>query len=490
MLTLLVFVLVFGGMIFVHEFGHYIVCRFFKIPVEEFGFGIPPRVWRVWRGKGHLVIGGQRVMIPSNFDLPFEWQNGMYEQAKASADMVDHKLVLRSIELVRAEKMNKTSQPGLKFEDDLAIKDEYLPVDQQTDEEMSIPEPVQPKPMSQGAIQLFGPLTEIETGTELTINALPLGGFVRPRGENNPDVPGGLAAANPWHRLAVLFAGPLMNLLTAVIIFSIIIAQEGMPIFDQIKIQEVTRNSPAQIAGLREDDIIRSVNGVAVNDMNTVISMIRDNLDKPVQLGIERNGQQMTITATPLSSRSAQEGALGIGLGYPARPATISEIVTGGFTLTAVQSYSVLYIPIGLLQGQISPDEARFVGLKGIYDFFGTAIARDTESRAAIPAAPPAQGGSQPTNGATPPIPTTEPTNYVLLLIGMLSISLGVFNLLPIPALDGGRILFTLPEIIFRRRIPTRLENAVNSLAFLALIGLMLFVNIMDFVNPVNIPLP
>jgi len=82
------------------------------------------------------------------------------------------------------------------------------------------------------------------------------------------------------------------------------------------------------------------------------------------------------------------------------------------------------------------------------------------------------------------------PTYYVLSLIGMLSVSLGVFNLLPIPALDGGRILFTLPEILFRRRIPPKFENMVNGVAMLVLIGLMLVVNVMDFINPVNINLP
>ncbi len=75
-------------------------------------------------------------------------------------------------------------------------------------------------------------------------------------------------------------------------------------------------------------------------------------------------------------------------------------------------------------------------------------------------------------------------------MIAMLSITLGVFNLFPIPALDGGRILFTLPEILFRRRIPARFENAVNSVAFLVLIGLMVVVNVMDFVNPISTKFP
>src|SRR3569832_1297747 len=99
MTTFIVFVVVFGGMIFLHEFGHFIVARLFKIPVEEFGFGIPPRAWRFWRHKGHLVIGGQKVIIPSNYDLPFDWQDGLYEEATATADEIgNNQLVLRTIE--------------------------------------------------------------------------------------------------------------------------------------------------------------------------------------------------------------------------------------------------------------------------------------------------------------------------------------------------------------------------------------------------------
>ena len=99
-----------------------------------------------------------------------------------------------------------------------------------------------------------------------------------------------------------------------------------------------------------------------------------------------------------------------------------------------------------------------------------------------------------PADRKLPPLPTgastPQPTNWTLNLIGVLSISLGVMNLFPIPALDGGRILFTLPEILFRKRIPAQWENTVNGIAMLLLIGLMLFVNVMDFVNPAQIPTP
>ncbi len=478
MLTFVLFVAVFGGMVFVHEFGHFIVARLFKIPVDEFGFGFPPRVLRLWRSKGSLVIGGQIVQIPTNFDLPFERQNGLHEQANATADTVGDRLVLRSISLARAEKMLRPSHSAFEPVDGWKFKAEYLPSDQQ---------PESPKPVSvtsRGAIELNGVLTDIDTGTEFTVNALPLGGFVRPRGENDPDVPDGLAAANPWKRLGVLFAGPLMNLLTAVVVSSIIIAQMGIPVPGKLLIRDVTSGSPAEQAGLQVNDIVRSINGTPVSETSAMIALIRQNLDKPIKLLIERNGQMLTITPTPLSSRSAQEGALGVLLGYPTRPATFSETILGGVSSTGLYAAALIYLPIGLIQGAINPSDARLSGLKGIYDMLNMAVQRDVQTREQ-PASPP----SSSSGGSEPAVPQ-QPTNYVLEMIAMLSITLGVFNLFPIPALDGGRILFTLPEILFRRRIPARFENAVNSVAFLVLIGLMVVVNVMDFVNPISTKFP
>lgn len=366
-LSLVVFLLALSGMIFVHEFGHFIAARWAKIEVEEFGFGLPSY----------------------KIATLFKWQ-----------------------------------------------------------------------------------------GTEFTIHALPLGGFVRPKGENDPNVPGGFGAANPWKRLVVLIAGPLMNLLTAVVVFSILIAHQGIPVQGKVKIDTVAENSPAQKANIQAGDILVSINGQPVTDIQPAITLIRSNLDKPVEMVFDRNGEMVTVTATPLSSRNAQEGALGIGLTYPTRPATFFESISGGFTVTGLQAATIVYLPVALIQGAIAPQEARMVGFKGIYDLFNFSVQEDVTSRqeAAQPAAP---AGSAP-----------KPTNFTLNLIGLLSVSLGVFNLFPIPALDGGRILFTLPEILFHKRIPTEWENAVNGIAMLLLIGLMLFVNVMDFINPAQLPTP
>ena len=365
-MTLLIVVLVFGGMVVLHEAGHFFAAKLMKIEVEEFGFGLPHKV---------LTL--------------FKWQE-----------------------------------------------------------------------------------------TEFTLNALPLGGFVRPKGENDPDVPDGLANANPWKRVFVLLAGPVMNFITAILVISIIVWQTGISVPGKVVIEEVVAASPAATAGLLPGDELMSINNTTVDTPTAATQLIRSNLDKEISLLVKRDSGDATILVTPLSTRSPQEGALGVSLGMPTRPATIGESLVNGVTFTGMQAWSILYMPVGLIKGVISPEEARFVGLKGIYDIFDQAVARDTETRSpeeTTPAGSPA---------------STQPSFYVLSMIAMLSTSLAVFNLLPIPALDGGRILFALPEILLRKRIPHKLENMVNGIAYLLLIALMLVVNAMDFINPVDIKLP
>jgi regulator of sigma E protease len=356
-------VLALGGMIFVHELGHFLAARFFKIEVEEFGFGLPS----------------------IRLATLFKWQ-----------------------------------------------------------------------------------------GTEFTIHALPLGGFVRPKGENDPSVPGGLAAASPWQRIAVLLAGPLMNLLTAVVVYALITALQGVPLPGPVRLEQVSPDSPALQAGLQPGDRILAVDGQTVEYGSEVSRLIYDRLDQPIQLLIERDGQQLSVTLTPLSSRYARgEGPIGILMAAPeTRPATAFESVRSGVLNTGLQAAGLVYLPIALIQGVVNPADARPVGLKGIFDLVNSAVEEDTSSRQAGPGQP------------------AQPTNYTLLIIGMLSVSLGVLNLLPVPALDGGRILFTLPELLFHRRIPPEAETIVNGVAMLLLIFLMLYINVLDFVNPMQYDFP
>ncbi|MFZ5879031.1 MAG: M50 family metallopeptidase [Chloroflexota bacterium] len=458
---ILVFFLALGGMIFLHELGHYFTSRWAGIDVEEFGFGLPPRALGLWRGRGYLIFNGRRVEIPQNFERLYDWLDVYFRPAVATVDEVDGKYILRSMRITFED---QPAQAAASNPSELLVD-----ADRQV---VSAPqvEPQKPQVLKlgseRGAIEWKGEINEAHPGTLLSLNWLPLGGFVRPKGETDPNIPGGLGAASPWKRIVVYMGGPMMNLITAVLVYSLVTALQGMPTKGPVHLAEISPASPALQAGLQAGDVIVSVNGQAVDETNDVSEVIYTNLDQPLTLVIERGGQQLTITATPLSSRiEGGEGPLGILMAAPpTRPATLAEIATNGVVITGLQAASLVYLPIALIQGVIKPKDTQLVGMVGIFDILSDAFENDVESR---------QTEAIPAGSATPPKPSYE----TLLIIATLSVSLGVLNLFPIPALDGGRILFTLPELLFRRRIPSDKENWVNAVAMLLLIALMLFIN-------------
>ena len=323
-------------------------------------------------------------------------------------------------------------------------------------------------------------------GTAFTLNWLPLGGFVRPKGENDPNIPGGLAASSPWTRLAVLFAGPVTNLLTAVIVFSYLFYQMGVPDYSKVQIGDVIPNSPAAQAGMQANDIVLKVNGQAISDPTTLHDVIYANLNKPVTLTLQRSNQTVNITATPLSSRPQDQGALGISMGYAmVRSGSIIESTGYGVLAVYDQISLLVSLPAEMIRGQVSPDQGRFVGLKGIYDLFGQAVSRDIQSRQTVQPASPSSSAS-----SSAPVNPQGPTYFTLQLVALLTISIGFINLFPFPALDGGRIFFVLLELILRRRVKPEFENYVHAVGFAILLLFMIYVNAMDFIHPAIINLP
>jgi regulator of sigma E protease len=363
-LTWLVFILAFGGMVLIHEFGHFIVARLCKIEVEEFGLGLPT--------PGALTL--------------FTWQ-----------------------------------------------------------------------------------------GTRFTLNWLPLGGFVRPKGENDPSVPGGLAAASPWKRLAVLFAGPLMNLLTAALIYSLIFTRVGVPDTTRVLVASVSEGSPAAEAGFQTDDVFISGNGKPIRSIEELRVIVDANVDKPVNFLVDRRGEEVELTAIPRMNPQEQRVMIGVGLGAPFKPASSPvETLSLGARYTYYSIRALVALPAQMIRGTLNSEQSRLVGLKGIYDILQQTVSHDVEASTTAPAS---------ADPIDQPVRTLE-------LIASLSISLGLFNLFPFPALDGGRIIFVLPELIFRKRVSPQLENLVHGMGMAFLLLLMIYINVMDFVNPINVTIP
>jgi regulator of sigma E protease len=300
-------------------------------------------------------------------------------------------------------------------------------------------------------------------GTKYTLNWIPLGGFVRPKGENDPEVPGGLAAASPWVRLAVLAAGPLANLLVGVLLYTIILSRIGAPIRDQVQIIEVAPNSPAQQAGLRAGDLILEVGEQDINSTDDLQSTIHDRLGEATAITFQRDGQVQEVVLTPREDPPEGEGAIGIVMSNPTRPVSLLEAFPRGVLGVFQHGRQILAFPVQMIRGDVSPEEGRFVGFKGMFDIYQEV--RQSEPGPIVPA------GVQ-----------------VLGFFATITISLGILNLLPIPALDGGRILFVLPEIVIGRRIPQEYENVINLVSFALLLVLLLYINLQDFVNPIELP--
>jgi regulator of sigma E protease len=297
-------------------------------------------------------------------------------------------------------------------------------------------------------------------GTKYSLNWLPLGGFVRPKGEDDPDVEGGLAAASPWVRIAVLFSGPLMNLLLAVIVYAVIFGQVGVPDTSIVQVLETAPGSPAEQAGLREGDLLLAVNEVNVESNNDLRDEIYAHLGEEVSLTLERSGEQITTFLVPRENPPEGEGAIGIVMNNPIRDIHWVQALPMGVAATYNHSLAVLTIPAQLIRGD---GGGRPVGYKGMYDIYEGARSQQL-------------------------IPGTSRSVNVLAFVVSVTISLGILNLLPIPALDGGRIFFILPEILFRKRVSQRIKNISNAVGFSLMILLLIYINVLDFVNPVQLP--
>lgn len=473
-LSLTIFILAFAFMVLIHEFGHYIVARWCGIEVEEFGLGLPtPGALTLWTNKGYLLLrDGRRIEIPKNFNFPVDWNELVDRDVKLTVDLVDDSLVLRSIEYVRfTEVKRSTAAPQASG---------HVYVDPQTGsvvqpketEDRKVSREVVKFGKTSGTQELTQVVAEAHPGTRFTLNWLPLGGFVRPKGENDPNIKGGLAAASPMKRLAVLFAGPLMNLLTALLIYSFIVSRIGAYEIDRVLITSTMPDSPAAQAGLQAGDIFVSGNGETIDSFNKLSEIVGANTDKPINFVIDRNGQPVETTVTPRLNAEEGRPMIGVGLAVPHRAITSPvEVVQWGARYTYTNIRLLISLPAQLIRGSLAPEQSRLVGLKGIYDIMQYSVERGIEASETASA-------SQPFDWY---IPTLE-------IIAALSISLGIFNLFPFPALDGGRIIFVLPELILRRRVPHQFENLVHGLGMAFLLLVMLYVNIMDFVKPLQLP--
>jgi regulator of sigma E protease len=305
------------------------------------------------------------------------------------------------------------------------------------------------------AVKLFE-----RNGTIYSLNWIPLGGFVRPAGEDDPSVPDGLAASSKTARFFTLAAGAIANFVLAFVVFwfAFVIGPSA------VVVAGVDPGTPAMEAGLQEGDVIYAVDGEIVENSAILVDAVSGSAGQEIELTVLRNGEEMTVTMVPRSPGEYDpetEGPIGISLGYesstrlarsPWEAAKASVQSIGEIISLTVRA------PIMLLEGDITPEQARPVGPVGISQIAGR-TAQYTAS--------------------------TGDWFQLLRITAFISVALGFTNLLPIPALDGGRLLFVLIEAVRGRRIEPEREGMVHLVGMLFLLGLMFLLIIQDIANPI-----
>jgi regulator of sigma E protease len=359
MFTIIVFLLILTILVLIHELGHFFVAKKLGIKVEEFGFGLPPRVLSFRRGE-----------------------------------------------------------------------------------------------------------------TLYSLNLLPIGGFVKLYGEDsagggspntkykipNTDIGRAFFARPIWQRALVVVAGVAMNFILAVVIISYLFAVPGVPtVSDKVLISNVVVGSPAQTSGLKEGEIIISIDGKLIKNPSEVVGETRKHLGEKVVFEVEnsKTKQVRRVAVTPRKDFPKDQGPVGI---------SIAQSVI-------VKKYPWYQAPF-LGTKEVLKDSVLIVmGL-------GTVLS-DIFTKGQVPAGVAGPVGIAQVTGKF----VESGSNAVLSFAALLSLNLAVLNILPIPALDGGRFFFILIEAVTRKKVHPRFEAYAHAVGIAVLLALIAVITIHDFVR-------
>ncbi len=301
--------------------------------------------------------------------------------------------------------------------------------------------------------------------TDYCISAIPLGGYVKMSGmideslggeEKLTGAPHEFMSKKTWEKTLVITAGVLMNFVLAFVIFSFLAGVQGIPIAALPVVNEVVAGSPAEQAGLRPADRIVSIDGTPIETWEELVGIIRRNPDQSLLVRWTRDGAEMQATVVPKGEESKvdgqveQIGKIGIAMGpyYKFEKVGPGGALKAGWEMTIGGGALV----VKSLWRAVTSFSMRELG---------GPIAIANASREAAKAG----------------------VLYLLNLIGMLSLSIGLLNLLPIPALDGGHLVIVLVEGVSRRRLGDKVKIAIQQVGMVLLLLLMAGVIAKDIIH-------
>lgn len=301
--------------------------------------------------------------------------------------------------------------------------------------------------------------------TIYSLNLLPFGALVKVQGEEGGVEDYRSFIGKPMYkRILIVLGGVISFWIISAILLSILfslgiptpVADEATQVVQpKVQIAEIAADSPAELAGLEPLDIIRAIryqgNYLSSDKVKEIAGFIDEYKGEEITLTIQRWEETFEVSLVPRVSPPAGEGAMGVALTrtalvpFPWYEAPFRGIVaTGNITWAALQGIAGMFGNV-IQEGELPPG-ASLMGPLGIFDFLKHAW----------------QLG----------------VNYFLYFVALISIFLAIFNLLPIPALDGGKLLFLILEIVRGKPVPQKVEQNITAFFFILLITFMIFVTI------------
>ena len=302
-----------------------------------------------------------------------------------------------------------------------------------------------------------------KTGTRWRISAIPLGGYVKMRGdddvastpsETGEGVVGSFSNAGLYWRMAIVAAGPIANFILGILLFAIVYMSVGKQIIPAV-IGDVIPNMPAASAGLKPGDKVVEIDGIGIRDFKDMRGLVVESPNKNLDFIIERDGRNLSLNITPAAQFNEQ---LQIDIG-----------------ILGVKSP-----PVGEFQ-RLGPSAAIMAGASDAFHM--SVVILRSLARAVT--------GNMQQGEVGGPVRIAEISGAVLsqgivpfvLLTAVISINLGLINLLPIPALDGGHLTFFMLEALRGKPLPLGFQAALMRGGIAILMGLTLFLVVIDVVR-------
>ncbi|MBM4286479.1 MAG: RIP metalloprotease RseP [Deltaproteobacteria bacterium] len=299
--------------------------------------------------------------------------------------------------------------------------------------------------------------------TEYRLSVLPLGGYVKLLGENpNEEVPPGMEAYSfmhhpLWHRALIVLAGPAFNLLFAVLALFLIFSFTGIP-YLTTEVGGVKGGSPGELAGIRKGDVILTVEGRPVSRWEELSRAIQNRGEKPLTLTVKRDGQVFPVSLTPKRMETTnlfgeKVSVVIIGVSSSDRPQVEQVSIFRALKEGIVYTYRIIGLTV-----------------QSIYKLIVRDIPVDTLGGPILIAQ---MAGKQAQAGVT----------YLVHFMAILSVNLALLNLLPIPILDGGHLIFICFEALRGKPLPLKHREMAQAMGLMIILALMVLVFYQDIMR-------